>query len=233
MCAEQVRGRVPVIAGAGSNDTATAIRHMAPREGSRCRRGADGRALLQSPEPRRDVRSISRRWPTPATCRSSSITSPGALSPTSAPKRCASSPKSPPSSRSRMRAATSPAFRSIAPHCVAALPSCPAMTKPRCRFQRDGRRRVHLGHRQRRAQACARSSLRHGPRATGRVRWCCMTACSTCIRRCSPTPRRGRSNMRCRASTTGFRPKCAYLSSPRATQARAAVDAALAAAGSI
>ena len=72
------RGRVPVIAGAGSNSTEEAIEPDAPRQAGRRRRGA-GRSRPTTTSPRQAAstatsRPSPRRW----TCRSSSTTSPAA-----------------------------------------------------------------------------------------------------------------------------------------------------------
>ena len=53
VCVEQAAGRVPVIAGCGSNDTRDALAHMRARQGGGRRRGAGRAALLQPAEPGR------------------------------------------------------------------------------------------------------------------------------------------------------------------------------------
>ena len=102
-CIQAAAGRVPVIAGCGSNDTATAVRHMRHAQAA----GATA-ALVVAPyynKPSQEgmlahFKALADASDLPIVV----YNVPGALSPTSAPKRCASSPKSPPSSRSRMRA---------------------------------------------------------------------------------------------------------------------------------
>ena len=47
ICVDETNGRVPVIAGAGSNSTAEAIDFTRPRQGGGCRRGPARDAILQ------------------------------------------------------------------------------------------------------------------------------------------------------------------------------------------
>ena len=57
VCIDEAKGRVPVIAGAGSNSTAEAIDFAARREGRRrCRAGGD--AVLQQADPGRAVSAL-------------------------------------------------------------------------------------------------------------------------------------------------------------------------------
>ena len=51
ICIDQVAGRVPVIAGTGSNSTAEAIDFHPARRRGRCRRRTGGHPLLQQAEP--------------------------------------------------------------------------------------------------------------------------------------------------------------------------------------
>ncbi len=74
---EIARGRVPVIAGCGSNDAATALEHLAAAAKIGRGRGAGGHRLLQPPEPGRAGGDLSGAVPTHPSCRSSSTTCPG------------------------------------------------------------------------------------------------------------------------------------------------------------
>ena len=73
---DQAAGRVPVIAGTGSNDTRCAIEHTRHAARVRRRRGAGGRPLLQQADPGRPVSPLRRRSPRRPICRSSSTTCP-------------------------------------------------------------------------------------------------------------------------------------------------------------
>ena len=74
-CVEVAKGRVPVIAGAGSNNTRRGGRPGAICREGRRRRGAGRHALLQQADPARPLSRISRRSPRRPSCRSSSTTS--------------------------------------------------------------------------------------------------------------------------------------------------------------
>jgi dihydrodipicolinate synthase/N-acetylneuraminate lyase len=63
-------GRVPVIAGAGSNNTAEAIRFVQHAEAVGAERRAGGDALLQQADPGRADRPFQRAARLPAPCRS-------------------------------------------------------------------------------------------------------------------------------------------------------------------
>ena len=76
ICIDEAKGRVPVIAGAGSNNTHEAVelaRH-AEKAGADARAGRD--ALLQQADARKGSTSTSRRSTTRSASRSSSTTSP-------------------------------------------------------------------------------------------------------------------------------------------------------------
>ena len=60
LCVATARGRVPVIAGAGSNSTAEAIELVAPRQGGRRGRGPVRDALLQPAQPGGPLRALPR-----------------------------------------------------------------------------------------------------------------------------------------------------------------------------
>ena len=86
-CVEEAAGRVPVIAGCGSNDTAHRDRTDPRREGSRRRRRACTCRLITTAPTRRASTPISPRSPRRSTCRSSSTTCRRARSPTSRSRR--------------------------------------------------------------------------------------------------------------------------------------------------
>ena len=64
------------------------------------------------------------------------------------------------------------------------------------RLQRDGRRGLHFGDRQRRAAALRGFPGGDAREGGGRKRWSCRTGSIRFTPRCSPTLRRGRRNMR-------------------------------------
>ena len=57
-CVDQAKGRVPVIAGAGSNSTKEAVELAQARREGRRRRGAGGFALLQQADPGRALPAL-------------------------------------------------------------------------------------------------------------------------------------------------------------------------------
>ena len=71
ICVEQAAGRVPVIAGCGSNDTKNALLHIKFAQEAGVTRGC-GCALLQPPEPGRADRAFQPSGRECATCRSCS-----------------------------------------------------------------------------------------------------------------------------------------------------------------
>ena len=78
ICVEQVRGRVPVVAGTGSNNTEEAIRLTRPCEEGRRRWRPHDHPLLPISRPRRVFTAISGKWRNPWIFRSSSTMFPAA-----------------------------------------------------------------------------------------------------------------------------------------------------------
>ena len=127
-CVEVAAGRVPVIAGCGSNDTRTADRADPRREGGRRRRRAPRPALLQPAEPGGDLRPSRRD-------RRGGRHSDRPLQRAVAHDHRhrgrddgRASRRSPTSSRSRTRPAISPASPPSASPAARISSSCPAMT---------------------------------------------------------------------------------------------------------
>ena len=74
-CIETAKGRVPVVAGAGSNNTEEAVGLVQVRRGGRRRRGAGRHALLQQADAARPLRAFRGGRQGDERCRSSSTTS--------------------------------------------------------------------------------------------------------------------------------------------------------------
>ena len=75
LAVQEMRGRCPVVAGVGSNDTRHAVQADRAGHRARGRRAAVGQPVLQPAQPARDRRPLPRGGRGPPTCRSCSTTS--------------------------------------------------------------------------------------------------------------------------------------------------------------
>ena len=166
VCVDQAKGRVPVIAGAGSNDTRVAIANCSAAKDAGRRRRADGAALLQPAEPGGHLPPFRGAGRATRRCRSSSTTCPAAPSPTSCRRRWRASCRR---SRTYSSASRTPPAQlgRVTEHRPAAAPtspSCRAMTIWRWPSTRWAGRAASRSPPMSR-RGCAPSSRRRGPRA--------------------------------------------------------------------
>ena len=180
---------MPVIAGCGSNDTRTALWHMQVAQGPRRRRRADGRAVLQPPEPGRADRAllVPRREQRPADRALQRARAHGDRHAARDGDRAgAALPRADRRDQGRERR---PAARRHAPRRRRARTSASsrATTRWRSPAMRSARSAASRSPPTSR-RSCAPSSTQRRRPATTRRRASSTTACSRCTRRCSPTP---------------------------------------------
>jgi hypothetical protein len=203
VCVEQAAGRVPVIAGCGSNDTRTAVGHLkAAKE-----RGADA-ALCVAPYYNRPSQEgllahfsqLAENSELPIVLYNvPGRTVTDMLPATVVELASASRQDRRPQGRQRRPAARGDAADRGGRGLLPALGRRPA--GPRRLPARPGR--LHLGHRQRRAEAVRRVPRRRGGGRLRARRGTSTSGCSRSTRPCSPTPAPRRPSTRSPRCTTG------------------------------